>query len=110
MRLIAHLSDLHFARIESTILPILVSAVTAANPDELVVSGDLTQRPLKAEFRDAGQFLASLPHPQIIVPGNHDVPFYNLLARWLSPLRQYRQFITNDLTLLRGFRGCGAWH
>jgi 3',5'-cyclic AMP phosphodiesterase CpdA len=97
MLIIVHLSDLHFGRIETGIPPKLICAVAAANPDIVVVSGDLTQRALKREFRDAQQFLASLPHPQVIVPGNHDVPFYNPVLRWLAPLRRYRRFITNDL-------------
>ncbi|MDQ3133480.1 MAG: metallophosphoesterase, partial [Acidobacteriota bacterium] len=32
-----------------------------------------------------------------VVPGNHDVPFYNLLARFLTPLDNYRRFISDDL-------------
>ena len=62
-----------------------------------MVSGDLTQRAKTSEFRDAARFLSLLPHPQIIVPGNHDVPLHNLAARWLTPLSRYRRFITNDL-------------
>jgi 3',5'-cyclic AMP phosphodiesterase CpdA len=75
----------------------LSAAVAITNPDIIIISGDLTQRAFKREFREAHQFLASLPHPQIIVPGNHDIPLYNLAARWLAPLRQYRRFITSDL-------------
>jgi 3',5'-cyclic AMP phosphodiesterase CpdA len=38
-----------------------------------------------------------LPTPQIVVPGNHDVPLYNVFARFLNPLRKYRRYITDDL-------------
>jgi hypothetical protein len=38
-----------------------------------------------------------LPHPQIIVPGNHDVPLYNIFQRFLEPLDKYRRYITDDL-------------
>lgn len=97
MRLIAHLSDLHFGRVDSAVLPALRATIIAANPSLIVVSGDLTQRARPAEFRQARQFLASLPFGQLVVPGNHDVPLYNILARWLAPLARYRRYISADL-------------
>jgi hypothetical protein len=30
------------------------------------------------------------------VPGNHDVPLYDVLRRFLSPLTRYRRFIDDD--------------
>jgi 3',5'-cyclic AMP phosphodiesterase CpdA len=63
----------------------------------LVVSGDLTQRARKKEFQAARQFLSTLPYPQLIVPGNHDVPLYNLWRRWLTPLDRYRRYIASDI-------------
>ncbi len=97
MRTIAHLSDLHFGRLDSAILPPLIAAVNAADPNIVVVSGDLTQRARRREFMDARRFLADLPSPQIIVPGNHDVPLYNLVARTLRPLTRYQRYITDNL-------------
>ena len=32
-----------------------------------------------------------------MVPGNHDIPAYNLLARFIAPFRNYRHYITPDL-------------
>jgi 3',5'-cyclic AMP phosphodiesterase CpdA len=49
------------------------------------------------EFKDAARFLAELPQPRLLVPGNHDVPLYDLMRRWLAPLRRYRRYITADL-------------
>ena len=97
MRLIAHLSDLHFGRVDPAIPPALTAALAEARPHLVVVSGDLTQRARESEFRDARRFLAALPQPQIVVPGNHDVPLHNLLARWLTPLTRFRRHITGDL-------------
>jgi hypothetical protein len=45
----------------------------------------------------ARTFLDLLPQPQLIVPGNHDVPLHNVLARFFSPLRKYRRHMTDDL-------------
>ena len=97
MRKIVHLSDLHFGTIEPKILSALTKKVNAERPDIVVVSGDLTQRAREQEFKEAHQFLDTLPMPQIVVPGNHDVPLYNLLLRTFHPLRHYRKYITDEL-------------
>jgi 3',5'-cyclic AMP phosphodiesterase CpdA len=97
MRTIVHISDLHFGSVaESTTQP-LIRQISALHPHLVVVSGDLTQRARTAEFQHARAFLESLPHPQIVVPGNHDVPAHNMLRRFLEPLKRYRQYITDDL-------------
>src|ERR1700675_1908126 len=97
MRTVAHLSDPHFGRIERATVQALIAAVTEARPDVVVVSGDLTQRAKEREFQEARQFLEALPSPQIVVPGNHDVPLYNVLARALNPLRNYQRYIAKTL-------------
>ena len=96
-RTIVHLSDLHFGRVDPAILPALLRAVIVAAPDLVAVSGDFTQRARVAEFKAAARFLETLPAPLLAVPGNHDVPLYNVLLRWISPLDRYRRYITSDL-------------
>jgi 3',5'-cyclic AMP phosphodiesterase CpdA len=96
MRTIAHISDLHFGRTDPAVLEGLKRAIRGAHPDVVVVSGDLTQRARKREFAQARDFLNTLPQPQIVVPGNHDVPLYNVLKRWLTPLSNYRRYIEKD--------------
>lgn len=97
MRTILHLSDLHFGRVDKFILKPLLAYVEALKPHLVVISGDLTQRAKSAEFKEARAFLDALPSPQIIVPGNHDVPLYNVLARFAQPLTKYRRYITDDV-------------
>jgi 3',5'-cyclic AMP phosphodiesterase CpdA len=97
MRTIAHLSDLHFGRVDAAVLEPLRRAIARLAPDVVVVSGDLTQRARASQFRQARAFLDALPRPQIVVPGNHDVPLYNVLQRFLSPLENYRRYICKDL-------------
>jgi 3',5'-cyclic AMP phosphodiesterase CpdA len=84
--------------VDEALLTPLVDAVHAARPHLVVVSGDLTQRAKKSEFIAARDFLDRLPLPRIVVPGNHDVPLYNVVARFLDPLRRYRRYITSDLS------------
>jgi 3',5'-cyclic AMP phosphodiesterase CpdA len=98
MRKIAHLSDLHFGAVDPAAVEAIVGAVNAAQPHLVVISGDLTQRARSAQFRDARAFLDRLPRPQIVVPGNHDVPLWNVLARGWTPLSKYRRIVGHDLT------------
>lgn len=97
MRTLAHLSDLHFDRVDEGVLEALRRRVRALAPDLVVISGDLTQRARARQFRAARAFLDSLPKPQVVVPGNHDVPLYNVLARFLAPLAGYRRVISGDV-------------
>jgi 3',5'-cyclic AMP phosphodiesterase CpdA len=97
MRRIVHLSDIHFGRTDCTVVERLVDAVGTLGPDLLVVSGDLTQRARKRQFAEARDFLEKLPYPKLIVPGNHDVPLYNIFKRFFEPLDNYKEFISRDL-------------
>jgi 3',5'-cyclic AMP phosphodiesterase CpdA len=97
LRRIAHLSDLHFGRTDPDVVRGAIESVGRLEPDLVVISGDLTQRARSHQFRAARAFLDRLPKPQIVVPGNHDIPLWNLFARGLSPLRKYRRNITRDL-------------
>ncbi|HSW84304.1 MAG TPA: metallophosphoesterase, partial [Usitatibacter sp.] len=97
MRTIVHLSDLHFGRVDRELLQPLTDRVHALEPHVVVVSGDLTQRARPDQFREAKAFLDSLPRPQVVVPGNHDVPLYNVFQRLLAPLARYKRIISRDL-------------
>ena len=97
MRTIVHLSDLHFGRVNPSLLDPLLTVVREARPDLVAISGDLTQRARSYQFQQARSFLDALPQPQIVVPGNHDIPLHNLFARFLEPLTKYKRYITEDL-------------
>jgi 3',5'-cyclic AMP phosphodiesterase CpdA len=75
-----------------------------------VASGDLTQRARAVQFREARAFLDSLPAPWLAVPGNHDVPLWNLLLRVLGPLWRYHRYVTAErapLAVVPGLRVLG---
>ena len=97
MRTLVHLSDLHFGRVAHALVAPLSELIGRIKPDVVVVSGDLTQRARTEQFKEARRFLDSLPTPQIVVPGNHDVPLYDIFSRFLQPLDKYRRYITNTL-------------
>jgi 3',5'-cyclic AMP phosphodiesterase CpdA len=74
--------------------------VDELKPDLVVISGDFTQRARTEQFREACEFLDRLRdrgHEVLGVPGNHDVPLYDVLRRFLSPLARYRRFIDESL-------------
>ncbi len=96
MRII-HLSDLHFGTEEAAVTAALRQVIQSAGPDLVAVSGDFTQRGITPEFRAAQAFLGSLGVPVLSVPGNHDIPRYNLWQRFTNPYKKYRQHIHQEL-------------
>jgi 3',5'-cyclic AMP phosphodiesterase CpdA len=98
MRRILHTSDLHFGRSDAVLAASLLEKVAALKPDVVVVSGDLTQRAREAQFREARAFLDAIDRPKVVVPGNHDIPLFNLFARFFRPLANYRKYISDDLS------------
>jgi 3',5'-cyclic AMP phosphodiesterase CpdA len=97
MRTIAHLSDLHFGTEDPTLAAALTAQLSAAPPDLVIVSGDLTQRARRKQFTDAHEYLRTLPRPQLVVPGNHDVPLFDVVRRFVEPYQRYRQWINPEL-------------
>lgn len=90
---ILHLSDPHFGTEKPGVVQALYDAIVRLAPDLVVLSGDITQRARRAEFRAARAFVERLaPCPVLAVPGNHDIPLFNPLARTLWPYRNYRRF------------------
>jgi 3',5'-cyclic AMP phosphodiesterase CpdA len=100
MARLVHLSDLHFGAHDERLVEAVEERVDELKPDLVVVSGDFTQRAKTEQFREACQFLERLQHSghEVLgVPGNHDVPLYDVLRRFLSPLSRYRRFIDDSL-------------
>lgn len=98
MRRIAHLSDLHFGTEASGVIEELGASLAEFAPDLVIVTGDLTQRAHRSQFRRAREFLDRLPFARLVVPGNHDIaPLYQPLARVFWPYARYRRFIMSEL-------------
>ena len=100
MTRIVHLSDLHFGAHDERLVEAVDWQVDHLKPDLVVISGDFTQRARTEQFREACEFLEGLRergHEVLGVPGNHDVPLYDVLRRFLSPLTRYRRFIDESL-------------
>lgn len=91
---IMHLSDLHFGRIDQSVLSNLKNFLEKNKDliDLYIVTGDLTQRARSHEFLAAREFLKILEKPLFLVPGNHDIPLYNLYQRLFSPYKKFLKF------------------
>ncbi|MEO6580348.1 MAG: metallophosphoesterase [Sphingomicrobium sp.] len=97
---IIHLSDIHFGAHDPQLVTAVEKRLDEESCDLVVISGDFTQRAKTEEFREAGKFLMRLRdagHEVLAVPGNHDVPLYDVLRRFLSPLTRYKRFIDETL-------------
>jgi 3',5'-cyclic AMP phosphodiesterase CpdA len=97
MRTVAHLSDLHFGLEDERIAESLLEDIAGFHPSVVVICGELTHRARKKQFEAAAAFIRKIPVPCLTVPGNHDIPLYDVVRRALTPLRRYRRYITTDL-------------
>ena len=100
MARLLHLSDLHFGAHDPRLVEAVEARVDEAMADLVVISGDFTQRARTEQFEEACAFLTRLKnsgHEVLGVPGNHDVPLYDVLRRFLSPLTRYRRYIDDEL-------------
>jgi 3',5'-cyclic AMP phosphodiesterase CpdA len=100
MARLVQLSDLHFGAHDDRLVEAVERSINSLAPDLVVISGDFTQRARTEQFAEACRFLKRLQksgHEVLGVPGNHDVPLYDVLRRFLSPLSRYRRFIDDSL-------------
>lgn len=98
---IVHLSDLHFGAHDDAVADALIADIAGLGADLVVVSGDFTQVGSTSEFEQAEAFLKALPAPILAVPGNHDLPVYNLWERFTDPYRRYRRHVFAELEPFR---------
>lgn len=95
--LIAHISDIHFGAVDLAAARKLAAQINDLDVDGVIVTGDLTQAGRKSEFAEAAQYLKTFTPPTLVVPGNHDVPVYNLGRRFSDPWSRWRRYVSNDL-------------
>jgi 3',5'-cyclic AMP phosphodiesterase CpdA len=94
------LSDVHFGHHDPVVVEAVERFLFERRPDLVVISGDFTQRARVAQYKEACAFVERIEAQglQILaVPGNHDVPLYDVARRFLRPLERYKRFIDDDL-------------
>jgi 3',5'-cyclic AMP phosphodiesterase CpdA len=104
VRTLAHLSDLHFGRTDPAVVEALLADLAGLRPDLAIISGDITQRARTHQFAEAKAFLARLPCPALVVPGNHDLaPLWLPFSRLFTPRARFRR-------ALPGHADWPVWH
>lgn len=86
-----HVSDVHFGAEDTAAIAWFDQAVAAEKPDAIIMTGDLTMRARSREFEAASAWLEGLQRPTTVEVGNHDLPYFNPLARFLMPYKRYKQ-------------------
>jgi 3',5'-cyclic AMP phosphodiesterase CpdA len=117
MTRIVHLSDPHFGTEPECLPARLIAHLVELAPDLIVLSGDLTQRALPHQFRAARRFIADLPAPTLVIPGNHDAPLWNLPLRLIDPWRTWRTQlgrpldgrVENESVIIVGLNSAYPW-
>jgi 3',5'-cyclic AMP phosphodiesterase CpdA len=98
MSLIFQVSDTHFGTEQPPVVEALLKLGHQLSPDLTVFSGDITQRARRAQFRAARQFVDRLAVRSILVlPGNHDIPLFNIFARVFYPYANHQRVFGSDL-------------
>jgi 3',5'-cyclic AMP phosphodiesterase CpdA len=90
---IAHVSDIHFGCENAAAVEAVGERLRAEPPDVVLVTGDITQSGRRREFQAARAWLESLSPPTASTPGNHDTPYWDLIARLFRPFVRYDAFI-----------------
>lgn len=98
MSVLLQVSDAHFGTERAPVVDALVALAHQLRPDLVVVSGDVTQRARAAQFQRAARFVERLGAPQVLaIPGNHDIPLFDVATRLTDPYREYRRAFGSEL-------------
>jgi len=97
MGTLLQISDPHFGTDQQPVVDALLRLAAELEPELAVISGDVTQRARRAQFEAARRFANALPCAYVVVPGNHDIPLYNIFARIFSPYGGYIRAFGEDI-------------
>jgi len=98
-RVIMQISDIHLGpAFNQERGELIIREAHDIQPDLIVIAGDLVMRAdFKAQWLQAREYIQRLPEPRLIVMGNHDVPQYNQIARYLWPTARFRKYISPEV-------------
>ena len=85
-----HLSDIHFGLEDRAALAWVERCIEAEQPAAICITGDLTMRARRREFAAACRWISVLDPPVTVEVGNHDMPYFNLIERFVDPYRRFR--------------------
>lgn len=115
---ILQFSDIHFGREHRHACEAALDYAHATPHNLVLITGDITQQGLPDEFEAAGRWIGRMPDPRFVIVGNHDVPYWSLIARVFSPWKAFEQaighpahdhqFLSPDL-MVRGVVTARGW-
>lgn len=92
MSILLHISDTHFGTEQPRVVAALRTLARERLPDLLVFSGDITQRARAGQFQAARRLCDELGIARMLtLPGNHDIPLFDVLSRVARPYGNYLQ-------------------
>ena len=97
MTTLLQISDTHFGTEQAPVVQALSALAHQQRPDVVVLSGDITQRARPAQFAAARAFADGLGAPLLAVPGNHDIPLFDVWTRLRQPYARYIAAFGADL-------------
>jgi 3',5'-cyclic AMP phosphodiesterase CpdA len=98
MSVLLQISDPHFGTERPAVVEALVKLRQQQRPQVVVFSGDITQRARHAQFAAAKEFVSRLAPPALVaIPGNHDIPLFNVFARVFDPYGGFRSAFGEQL-------------
>lgn len=86
---VLHISDVHFGVEDRRALQAFAEAVREVQPHAIVCTGDLTQRARHSQYAAAREWFSSFDVPVMLAPGNHDMPYYNMVERFRRPYARF---------------------
>jgi 3',5'-cyclic AMP phosphodiesterase CpdA len=107
MTALLQISDAHFGTERAPAVEALLALAVEQKPTLVVLSGDITQRATRAQFDAARRFVDALGDmPVMAIPGNHDIPLYDVLTRVARPYARYRRAFGD---VLEPVHECEQW-
>ncbi len=88
-KLLFHISDIHFGLEDQRALDWAASEIARSQPDAVIITGDLTMRARHREFAAATAWIRALDIPVTVEVGNHDMPYFNLIERFVNPYKRF---------------------
>ena len=98
MTTLLQISDPHFGTEQTPVVQALLELARDHAPELVVLSGDITQRARRSQFSAARRFVDRLKPPALLaIPGNHDIPLFNVAARIFAPYANYSRAFGENL-------------
>lgn len=115
---ILQFSDVHFGVEHPKAVKAALEFALADPPDLVLITGDVTQQGYRREFAAAAEWIRAMPEPVFVTVGNHDVPYWDPVARLFWPWKRFEKYVghpahdhqfISDKVWVRGVTTARGW-